>query len=116
MIQKKQTKQDLLDLATKNYKRLFVNYDNPTKALETWFEYLPELYHHNIIIQARGIADATENYIDLDSKLSTLLEESHFKQVVKESLVEFDDENKYEMRVISQRELIALEEILNAAK
>jgi len=116
MIQKKQTRQDLLELAKRNYQRLFVNYDNPDKALEAWFEYLPDLYHRNIINQARGIVDATENYIELDSKLSTLLEESHFKQAVKESLVEFDDENKYEMRLISQKELIALEEILNAAK
>lgn len=81
-----QSREELIELARRNYGRLFSNYDSPVQALEVWMDHLEDVYTRGLINEARGIVSESNGYVQLDSRLSDLIVKQKRRLLAVESL------------------------------
>jgi len=75
-------REKLFGFAKVYYSKLFVNYDDPTKALDIWFEHLRDLYQQGAVDRAKSVAGESRTATELDSKLDILIQREQFKPLV----------------------------------
>ncbi len=83
-----QTREELIEVAKRNYTRLFGEYDNPENALEVWFSYLSQIFEMDLISSARDVADESKTVRQLGDKLEILVSQpkSRFKRIAESAI------------------------------
>ena len=69
-----QPRQELLAHAREQYGRLFKEYDNPSRALEVWFQYLEDMFSYGLLTEGQDVARGTNTVGELEQGLDALLQ------------------------------------------